>query len=397
MVDEERMTVSERRKYLARVQERYLAADRAKKKELLDEMELVTGLHRKSLVRLLRPAGLARTKRTSQRGKVYGREVQNAIRIISESLDYLCAERLTPSLLPTARHLAKHSELTLSPKLETDLAKISVSTVQRILSRLTRDSPKLPRKGPSQANRLRRDVPMTRIAWNEQTPGHFETDLVHHSGQSGAGDYVHTLQMIDVALGWSERTAILGRSQKVMEEGFRKVLDRLPFPVVEIHPDNGSEFFNDHLLRFWKNRLGEVKLSRSRPYHKNDNRFVEQKNDTLVRAYLGHVRLDSQKERDELDELYDRMWLYYNFFQPVLRLEKKVVEGSRVRRRWDEARTPFERLCETTAISAEKKEQLRRLMEKTNPRALRREIYERLDRLLTRSTDEPALKGKTAA
>ena len=124
---------------------------------------------------------------------------------------------------------------------------------------------------------------------------------------------------------------------------------------------------------------------------------MEQKNDTLVRAYLGHVRLDSQKERDELDELYDRMWLYYNFFQPVLRLEKKVVEGSRVRRRWDEARTPFERLCETTAISAEKKEQLRRLMEKTNPRALRREIYERLDRLLIQSAGEPALKGETAA
>jgi hypothetical protein len=154
---------------------------------------------------------------------------------------------------------------------------------------------------------------------------------------------------------------------------------------------------NDYLLRFWKDRLGEVKLSRSRPYHKNDNRFVEQKNDTLVRAYLGHVRLDSQEERDELDELYDRMWLYYNFFQPVLRLESKTVEGSRVRCQWDKARTPFERLCKTTAISAEKKEQLQRLMEKTNPRALRREIYERLDRLLTQSVGEPASKDKTAA
>jgi hypothetical protein len=323
--------------------------------------------------------------------------VHDAIRIISESLDYICAERLTPSLVQTARHLAKHSELTLSPKLEADLAKISVSTVQRVLSRLTRDSPKLPRKGPTEANRFRRGVPMTRIAWNEQTPGHFETDLVHHCGEIGGGEFVHTLQMIDVALGWSERTAVLGRSQKVMAEGFQKILDRLPFLVREIHPDNGTEFFNDHLLRFWKDRLGEVKLSRSRPYHKNDNRFVEQKNDTLVRAYLGHVRLDSQKERDQLDELYDQMWLYYNFFQPVLRLEKKAVEGSRIRRRWDEARTPFQRLCETTAISAEKKEQLRRLMEKTNPRALRREIYERLDRLLIRSADEPALKGKTAA
>ncbi|MCL5960721.1 MAG: integrase, partial [Chloroflexi bacterium] len=160
MVDEGKMSISERRKYLDRVHERYLKADRTKKEEMLDEMELVTGLHRKSLIRLLKPDGLIRKKRTRRRGKVYGVEVEDALKIISESLDYICAERLTPSLVRTARHLARHKELTLSPELETLLARISVSSVQRILSRLTRDTPKLPRKGPTEANQLRKEVPM---------------------------------------------------------------------------------------------------------------------------------------------------------------------------------------------------------------------------------------------
>ena len=396
-MDEEEMTLSERRKYLALVRGRYVMAERTKKKGLLDEMELVTGLHRKSLIRLLRPAGLRRTKRVRQRGKTYGLEVEKAIKIISETLDFICAERLTPSLLATARQLAKHGELSLTPLLEAKLDRISVSTVGRLLSRLARDRPRLPRRGPREANRLRRDVPMRRIAWDTAEPGHLETDLVHHSGEITAGEYVHTLQMVDIATGWSERTAVLGRSQRAMEGGFAKILDRLPFPVVELHPDNGSEFFNDHLVRYWKDKVKGLKLSRSRPYHKNDNRYVEQKNDTLVRAYLGHVRLAGGEERDELEELYDRMWLYYNFFQPVMHLGAKEMEVGRVKRRWDKARTPFERLCETGAISAKKEEKLGRIKEGTNPRALRREIYERLERLLTQSQVEPELLSAAAS
>jgi hypothetical protein len=237
---------------------------------------------------------------------------------------------------------------------------------------------------------------MGRIAWDEGEPGHLETDLVHHCGEVGGGEYIHTLQMIDVATGWSERTAVLGRSQRAMERGFEKVLGRLPFPVVELHPDNGSEFFNDHLIRYWRDKVVGIKLSRSRPYHKNDNRFVEQKNDTLVRAYLGPVRLVSERERDELEGLYDRMWLYYNFFQPVLHLGGKEMESGRVKRRWDKARTPFERLCESGALGEAKQRELRQLMEATNPRALRVEIYKRLERLLAQTVAEPELEAAAA-
>ena len=132
---------------------------------------------------------------------------------------------------------------------------------------------------------------MKRIPWDEAEPGHFEVDLVHHCGPSASGEYVHTLQMVDVATGWSERVAVLGRSFRVMRVGFQRCLERLPFPVLEIHPDNGSEFLNHHLVRFFRDTVQEVDLSRSRPYHKNDNRNVEQKNSTLVRAYLGYGSL----------------------------------------------------------------------------------------------------------
>jgi IS30 family transposase len=192
-----------------------------------------------------------------------------------------------------AELLERHDELATTPQLLGQLERVSVSTVGRRLARIRQDEPRLPRKGPKQANTLTRDIPMMRIPWDEQQPGHFEVDLVHHSGPSAAGEFVCTVQMIDVATGWSERAAVLGRSYRVMDHAFRRMLRRLPFPVRQIHPDNGTEFFNHHMLRFWKDLVQGVSLSRSRPHHKNDNRFVEQKNDTLVRAYVGYERLDT--------------------------------------------------------------------------------------------------------
>ena len=165
---------------------------------------------------------------------------------------------------------------------------------------------------------------MKRIPWHQQEPGHFEVDLVHHCGSSASGEYVHTIQIIDVATAWSERVAVMGRSYLVMKDGFRRILARLPFPVHEIHPDNGSEFFNHHMLRFWHGLKPKPELSRSRPYHKNDNRFVEQKNSTLVRAFLGYDRLDTVAHTLAVNQLYDKMWVYYNLFQPLMRLSEKT-------------------------------------------------------------------------
>ena len=385
MPHEERMTIDERYKYLRIQQKRYRKADRSERGRMLDEMGEVTGLDRKTLIRHMRKRTVQRQVRTRQRGKRYDGTLDDALRVIAESVDYICAERITPNLVSMAQHLAKHDELELSPPLLRQLERISVSTVRRRLQSLARlDLWQLPRrKGPKPPNPATCDVPMKRIPWDEKEPGHFETDLVHHCGPVSAGDYVHSLLMVDVATTWCEPVAVLGRSQRVMEHGFRRILQRLPFPVLEVHPDNGSEFFNYHLVRFWKEAAQGIHLSRSRPFRKNDNRFVEQKNFTLIRAYLGHERLDSVAQTAALNDLYDMLWLYYNFFQPVLRLEEKTVLPNQAgtpsfRLRYGPAQTPFQRLCATGALSQEQKDALQQLYDQTNPRRLRQEIYRQL-------------------
>jgi hypothetical protein len=161
-----------------------------------------------------------------------------------------------------------------------------------------------------------------------------------------------------------------------MVAGSERILERLPFPIRELHPDNGSEFINDHLLGFFGDRIKGLTLSRSRPYRKNDNRNVEQKNYTLVRAYLGYERLDTPAQAMALNALYDRMWLYYNLFQPVMHLVgKEAVGENRIKRSWDEARTPCERVLAAAVLSAEQQARLAGLYAHTNPRKLRGEIH----------------------
>jgi hypothetical protein len=386
MSTEVHMTIDERYKYLCRMRQRYQQANRQERGRLLDEMQAVTDLHRKSLIRLIN-GSLARKPRRRQRGYTYGPQVESALCLIAESFDYICAERLTPNLPWMAQHLDTHGELFLSPPLLDDLHKISVSTVRRILARHHPTPCRLPRKPPSRPKGLTQSIPMQRIPYHTAQPGHFEVDLVHHSGPNPSGHYVHSLQMVDVATGWSERRAVLGRSSLVVSDAFRHILAHLPFAVQEIHSDNGSEFFNYHLLQFWGEAAAHIRLSRSRPYQKNDNPFVEQKNSSLIRAYLGHERLDTVAQTRLLNELYEKMGCYYNLFQPVMRLAEKVVipttngRPARVQRRYDRPRTPFDRLCETDAISDQQRERLLDLRTSINPRSLRQEIYALRDAL----------------
>ena len=391
MTTDDAMTITERRKYLTKMQTRYRAANRPLRGQLLTEMEAITGMHRKSLTRLMAQRSLTRRRRRTQRSTVYGPDVRHVVRTVWESLDCICAERLTPQLLATAQHLATFGEIALTPLLEAQLGVISESTVTRMLRGLPRAIPRLPRKGPAQANRVLRAVPMGRIPWRTTEPGWCEVDLVHHCGESAAGEYVHTLQLIDVATGWSERVAVRGRGQTAMEAGFQRIIARLPFPILHLHPDNGAEFFNDHLVRFWGEAITGLTLSRSRPYQKNDNRGcplgrIEQKNDTLVRAYLGHQRLDTASQCEALNALYVEMGVYYNLFQPVLHLIEKEVIAGKLKRRWDEAQTPYQRLVATDTLTPTVAQGLAVLHAATNPRRLRQQMYDALAQLWERPT-----------
>ena len=392
MVVPEKMTVDERYKYLRLMHARYEQADGSERERLLDEVVAMTGLHRKYVCHLLNKDGPIRKSRQHQRGRKYGLRVTTAVRLVADALDWICAERLQPALPKTAAHLATFGELLVDEPLLEQLRVISVSTVARLLKHLRQDEPRLARRrGVAPHSGLGATIPMTRLPWDLQEPGHFELDLVHHCGPRASGDYLCTLQWLDVATAWSERVAVYGRSAREMQEAFGKALSRCPFPIHEIHPDNGSEFLNHPLITFFGQKVIGVHLSRSRPFQKNDNRFVEQKNDTLVRAFLGHARLDTRAQCALLNDIYDAMWVYYNLFQPVLRQTEKDYERTpegvlRVHRRQDTAQTPFERLLATPALSDQAREDLWAIYEVTNPRQLKREIQGQLDLLLPTST-----------
>jgi hypothetical protein len=388
IVDTEvKMTVNERYTYLRKMRERYQGIGRREQGKLLDEMEAVTGLHRKSLLRLMH-GSLERKPRSRERHKEYGAEVDEAIQVIAKSLDYPCAERLTPGLRAMAEHLTQHDALQVSASVLEQLERVSVSTIERRLKRFRDDRTRLPRRRSSSANSALCGVAMGRIPWDTSDPGYLETDTVHHCGPSASGEYVHTVQIVDVATGWSDRQATLGRSYTVMKDAFDTLLERLPFEVHELHPDNGSEFFNQHMLRYWKEKVKGARLSRSRPYHKNDNPLVEQHNAAWVRAYLGYDRLDTVAQAQALNQLYDRLWVYCNLFQPMMHTtEKQVVAtsdgGTRIRRRYDRARTPFERLRETGVLSPRQQQELEAVHQQTNPLQLREEIYALIDHIFS--------------
>ena len=293
MATEERMDVNERYKYLRTVKVRYVKAGRTEKTKLLSEMEAVTGLCRKHIIVHMNSPGPYRRARRRERSRKYGIEVVKAVTFIADTLDWICAERLKPALPKMACHLAKFGEMQTTPSLLAQLEQISISTLRRMLKRIERPPGRLP-----QARRGRRPdtvaqalVPISVIPWKEPEPGHFEVDLVHHSRYGILGPFACTIQFIDVLTGWSERLAMLGHEFETMWQALHTFREQCPISVHEIHTDNGSEFMNYALVSQFPELMGSARLTRGLSGHKNHNRFVEQKNGSLVRAYLHDLYL----------------------------------------------------------------------------------------------------------
>jgi IS30 family transposase len=388
-MDPESMSIDERYKCIRRIAGSYRAAGRKEKGQMLDVLVSQTGLHRKSLLRLLRqPEGPQRQPQRKRRSRCYRAAFDDAIRLIGRSLNWICAERMHGSLLASAEHLACFGHLTLSAALREQLATVSVSTLRRTVRRLRQDEPRLPsRRGRHLTpNALARQIPAGRIAADLDEVGHWELDLVYHGG--AAPDGVYTLQMIDVRTAWSERRAIYGRSERAVAAAMEDIIARCPLPIREVHSDNGTEFLNHHLQRLLGERLVGCHFSRSRPWCKNDNRFVEQKNYTLVRAYLPRsVCLLTPAQAQELNALYDEMGLYYNFCEPVLRQTLSYATYTpdghvRIRRSYDRARTPLVRLLESKTLPASQAQALTQRYADTDPLLLLQRIRKRLDALV---------------
>lgn len=389
-----------REQYLDRVREEYRKANRKGRTRLLNEARKRTGLNRKVLIgKLAHAAPVKGKKKRGPRRPEYGRDVQVALIKVWEIFDYPCGQRLAPALRGEVQRLVKRKELNCPADVAARLERISPSTIDRLLVREKRIRGLRRSRNPSVHPLLHQKIPVKVASeWDTTEVGNLQIDYVLHCGRSTGGQYLHTLSAVDIASGWWEGEAITSRSQEATKEGMQNISGRLPFRILEVHPDNDTGMINDLLWRYCKS-VG-IQMSRSRPYKKNDNAWVEQKNWTHVRKVAGYERLDTTAELVILRELYSQVTLYKNYFQPTIKLIEKVRVNGRIHRKYDEPKTPYQRLRDSGQIKAEKRKVLEAQYESLNVAELHRRIEQLRTRLfettlakVSRGTVAPVRRG----
>jgi hypothetical protein len=382
---------------------RYDQAGKKEKKQMLDEFCRTTGYNRCYARWVLRHQGKrlavrrgvvveADLKRRQKRikARTYDEPVQRALVQIWELLDYLCGKRLVAILPEIISKLEEFKELRLEAEIKAKLLQISAATADRLLQPERRKHELRGRGQTRPGTLLKHQIPIRTFAdWNEQRPGFVELDLVGHDGGIGFGDYAQTLDMTDVCTGWTETIAVPNKAQVWVFEAIDKARGRLPFPLLGIDCDNGSEFINYQLLRYC-NEHG-ITFTRTRPYRKNDNCYVEQKNYSVVRRAVGYQRFDTSAEGLLLNRLYDTLRLYTNFFQPTMELVSKERLGSRVKKLYDYPRTPYQRLLDSPHVAAPDKQTLQQQYQQINPAALKRAIRKLQKQLFAYAKNKPRM------
>ena len=346
---------------------------------MLDEFTQVTGLHRKAAIRLLNRPDAPRGNKRRGRPATY-RDVMPPLRAIWEASDRLCSKRLQPFLPEMIRVLRQHSEQRIDTSTQAQLCRISPSTIDRLLRPYRRLGGRRGLTTTSPGNLLKNSIPIRTFAdWQENKPGFLEIDLVAHCGESTEGFYLTTLSTVDVASGWSECMAVWGKGQERVGGAVHKIRQRLPFPLLGLDSDNGSEFINQHLFTYC--RREKITFTRSRSYKKNDSCHVEQKNGNVVRRLVGYDRYASKAAHQCLDRLYYDVRLYMNFFQPTMKLVSKTRHGAKVNKVYDMARTPYQRLMEAGVLTETKQQELATTYHGLNPVWLLKQINSNLEQL----------------
>jgi hypothetical protein len=377
----ERMDMHSRNQYLKVLIEDYLKADRKGKGKILDEYCKNTGQSRKYVIRKINEMAFKEPKPQKKRKAKYGRDVRDVLSKIWEIFDYPCGQRLKPILMSEVDRLREIGELKITATLTEKLKSISSATIDRLLGPI-KERWRYERKGNHYRSRnlLYKRIPLRLTDWDTGEVGYVEMDLVVHCGASNAGEYINTLSAMEIASGWWEGEAIMGRGQKRTFDAIEAIRQRMPFDWKGIDSDNDSAFINVHLFKYCETE--GLEFTRSRPNRKNDNAYIEQKNYTHVRRPLGYLRYDTDEELEIIKDLYrNELRLYKNFFQPVMKLTRKERVDGRLKRVYDVAKTPYQRLIESGQIGKEKEESLKRLYQRLNPVELKKEIDFKLERL----------------
>jgi hypothetical protein len=388
------LTMKERKAVTAALAERYRKAGKKQKARMLDEFTALTGYNRDyaawllgwqgrrvRLGRITLVAQLRDRLRRRPRPRKYDTAVREALQQVWWIMDYACGKRLAamlPELLPI---LERHGEIALPKTVREKLLVVSPATIDRLLAAERKRLRVRGRSGTKPGTLLKHQIPIRTFAeWDEQKLGFVEMDLVGHDGGDASGEFLQTLDAVDVASGWTETQAVRNKAQVWVFEALQQIRGRLPFPLLGVDSDNGSEFINAHLLRYC--RAEQITFTRSRAWRKNDNCFVEQKNYSVVRRAVGDARYDTLEQLRLLNKLYSVLRLYTNFFQPVMKLIAKERNGAKVRKTYDKPQTPYRRVLNSPAVAEDAKAVLRTQYAKLNPAELKRQISRLQDHLL---------------
>ncbi|HEX2652493.1 MAG TPA: transposase family protein [Xanthobacteraceae bacterium] len=364
-----------RSQYLETLRKEYAGAGEGGRSRLLDEAEKRTGLNRKYLIRVLNHGRPKREHKRRKRRAQYGAALVTALVEIWDIFEQPCGQRLAAVLGTEVDRLRRLGEVHCSDAVAEQLKEISASTIDRLLAREKRVRGLRRNRNPNMQRLIYQKVPVKVVSdWDTSEIGNVQVDFVAHCGRSTGGDYIHTISAVDIATNWWEGQAIAVRSQQASKEGLNEIRSRFPFRIRELHPDNDSALVND-LLWDWAQQQ-KIRLSRSRPYKKNDNAWVEQKNWTHVRKIVGYRRFDTTSELRLLNEIYAVLRLYKNFCLPTIRLASKVRVEGKIKRKYDQPLTPYQRLMESGQIDRKTKRLLQTIDQGLNPAALCRRLTE---------------------
>jgi hypothetical protein len=366
--------------YAEAIRERYRKGAKLEKGKMLDEFTQVTGLHRKAAIRLLNRSELARGAKRRGRRRQYGVKTAEALKEIWEASDRLCSRRLKPFLSEMVKVLRQHGEQHIDADTEAHLCGMSSATIDRLLRPYRKQGGRRGLTTTRPGSLLKRAIPIRTFAdWQENKPGFMEIDLVAHCGESTEGFYLNTLCAVDVASGWTECLPVWGKGQQRVRSAVHRMRQRLPFALLGVDSDNGSEFINQCFYTYCQ--LEKITFTRSHAYKKNDSCHVEQKNGNVIRRLVGYNRYASKNAYQCLDRIYRLTRLYTNFFQPTMKLTTKTRNGARVHKVYDRAQTPYQRLLESAVLSQAQKQEMAATYGYLNPIHLLKQINENLESL----------------
>lgn len=307
------------------------------------------------------------------RPKRYSAQATAMLVVLWEAANRICSRRLQPFIAELLEVLGRHQVMRVDPEIAGELKQMSASTIDRRLHPYRQRGKRRSLSTTKPGTLLKGAIPLRTFGeWEREQPGTMQIDLLAHCGESSEGFYLFTLSAVDEATGWSEWVAVWGKGQERVGAAIHRMRQRLPFPLQGLNSDNGGEFINQPLYSYCQRE--KIRLTRCRAYKKNDNALVEEKNYSVVRRLVGYERYSSKQAYEKLNEIYDLLRLYCNFFQPVLKLVAKSRQGSKVHKEYDTAQTPYRRLLASAVLAQEDHYRLERIYQSLNPVKLRSQI-----------------------